>query len=232
MRRLAHLVLVVSLLSAAGCCQRPSGLDLQDALARSLPHDASTQPPDTSTRFTNMLTAEGTNWTVTVRWNTGELKRFVTWREGGDGFSLGIPLRTRPEPFTQSFWGLTITQYGPYQPACVHRRDGADWHVQMSHEQTDFPTEAQLTKFLERRIPGQPHANPVLSCDGTMVWLYGPSYSGTTSLGVQIWILTVNGRTPSRSLLQPFLRGKVSIEPNNTSDGIRQPADGSPKPSM
>src|SRR2546425_3144583 len=150
-------MLIVSLLAAASCSRRLSGDDLQDALARSLRHDASIQPPDASAKFTHKLTAEGSNWTVTVQWNAGDLKRFVTWREGADGFSLGIPLRARPKPFTTSFEELTMTRYGPYQPACVHRRGGADWHVQMSHEQADFPTEAELTKFLERSIPGQAH---------------------------------------------------------------------------
>jgi len=214
MRMVPYIILIVSLLSAVGCSSRHSGVDLQDALARSLPHDASIQPSGASTKFTHKLTAEGSNWTVTVQWNDGDLKRFVTWREGTVGFSLGIPLRARPDPFTTSFWGLTMTRYGPYQPACVHRRGGADWHVQMSHEQADFPTEADLTKFLERSIPGQPQAHPVLSLNGIMVTLRGPSYSGTTSLDVEIWILTVNGRTPSPSLLKPFLTGKFEMEPN------------------
>ena len=213
-RSILYIMLIFSLLEAAGCSRRPSEGSLQDALARSLPHDVSIPPPDASRKFKHKLTAEGSNWTVKVQWNAGDLDRFVTWREGADGFSLGIPLRVRPEPFTQSFWGLTVTTYGPYQPACVHHRAGADWHVQMSHEQADFPTEADLTKFLQRSIPGQPHAHPVLSPDGVLVTLRGPSYSGTTSLDVEIWVLTVNGQTPSASLLKPFLTGKLSIEPN------------------
>ena len=214
MRPVLYIMLILSLLEVASCSiRRPEG-NLQDALARSLPHDASIQPPDASRKFTHKLTAEGSNWTVTVQWNAGDLERFVTWREGADGFSLGIPLRVRPEPFTQSFWGLTMTTYGPYQPACVHHRGGADWHVQMSHEQADFPTEADLTKFLERSIPGQPYAHPVLSPDGILVTLRGPSYSGTTSLDVEIWILTVNGKAPSASLLKPFLIGRLKIKPN------------------
>jgi len=107
-----------------------------------------------------------------------------------------------------------MTTYGPYQPACVHHRAGADWHVQMSHEQADFPTEAELLRFLKRSIPGQLHAHPVLSAEGIMVTLRGPLYSGTTSLDVEIWTLTVNRRTPSASLLRPFLTGELKIEPN------------------
>ena len=84
----------------------------------------------------------------------------------------------------------------------------------MSHEQADFPTETDLTKMLERHIPGAPDAQPVLSPDGTMVTLYGPAYSRTTALDVEIWILTVNGKKPSPSLLKPFLRGKITTEPN------------------
>jgi hypothetical protein len=156
----------------------------------------------------------------------------VAWKEGHEGFSLGIPLRKRPEPFTQSFWGLTITKYGPYQPACVHRRNGADWHVVMAHEQADFPNEEQLIAFLRRSIPGQPHANPVLSPDGAMAWLYGPSYSKTTSLCFEIWYLTVKGKRPAPALLKPFLRGILTTEPNNTSECIRQPADGLLEPSI
>jgi hypothetical protein len=169
----------------------------------------------------NKLTAEGPDWTVTVQWNTGELPRHVAWREAGDGFSLGIPLRARPKPFTTSFWGLTMTRYGPYQPACVHRRGGDDWHVQMSHEQADLPSEAELTTLLERSIPGPAHAHPALSPDGIMVTLRGPQFSGTASLDVQIWILTVNGKRPSASVLEPFLTGKVAIEPRQGVDGTR-----------
>jgi hypothetical protein len=86
----------------------------------------------------------------------------------------------------------------------------------MSHEQADFPTEADLKKFLDQNIPGQAHAHPVLSSDGIMVTLRSPSYSGFTSLDVEIWILTVNGKTPSASLLRPFLTGKLKIEPNKS----------------
>ena len=221
MRPVQCIIFTVSLLAAASCSRSPSEGDFQDALARSLPHDASIQPPDASTKFAHKLTAEGSNWTVTVQWNDGDLKRFVTWREGVDGFSLGIPLRPRRKPFTYSSDGVTMTRYGPYQPACVHHRGGTDWHVQMSHEQADFPTEADLTKLLERHIPGQPHSNPVLSPDGIMVTLRGPSYSGFTSLDVEIWILTVNGRTPSASLLQPFLTGKLTTVPNNAAEPTR-----------
>ena len=214
MRAASHISLILVLLSAVGCSQRHPRPNPQDALAASLPHDASIQPPDASANFTNQLTAEGGDWSVSVRWNSGESERFVTWREGGDGFSLGIPLRTRPKPFTTSDGGVTITRYGPYQPACVLRRGSDDWHVQMSHEQADFPSEADLTKFLEQSIPGQPHAHPVLSPDGIMVTLRSPLYSRFTSLDVEIWILTVNGKMPSPSLLKPFLGGTLRLEPN------------------
>jgi hypothetical protein len=206
---------------AGGQETRLSGLALQDALARALPHDASLPPPEASATFMNQLTAEGSNWTVTVQWNAGELLRFVTWREDGEGFSLGIPLHTRPKPFTYSSGGVTMTRYGPYQPACVHRRGGEDWHVQMSHEQADFPSEAELTKLLERSIPGQAHAHPALSPDGLMVTLRGPPFSRTTSLDVQIWILTVNGKQPPAAVLAPFLSGKITVEPNRSADGVR-----------
>ena len=209
MRASPYILLIFFLLSAAGCSRSPSGLNPQDELARSLPHDTSIQPPDASAKFSHQLTAEGVDWTVTVRWNAGELVRFVTWNEGSDGFSLGIPLRTRSKPFTTSDTGVTITRYGPYQPACVHRRRGDDWHVQMSHEQADFPTEADLTKFLEQNFPGRSHAHPVLSSDGLMVTLRGPSYSRFSSLDIEIWILTVNGETPSASVLRPFLTGTL-----------------------
>jgi hypothetical protein len=49
-----------------------------------------------------------------------------------------------------------------------------------------------------------------------MVTQRGPSYSGFTSLDVEILILTVNGRTPSASQLKPFLTGKLVTEPNNS----------------
>ena len=216
MSAIPHIILAVSLLLTVGCVSKPSGLGLQDALARSLPHDASITPPGTGSNYTYSLTAEGTDWTVTVRWNPGELNRWVKWQEGNDGFTVVIPLRTRPAPFTQSFWGLTMTLYGPYQPACVHRQRGDDWHVMMGHEQADFPTEKDLVKMLERSIPGQLQAHPVLSPDGIMVTLRGPSCSRPTALDVEILILTVNGRTPSPSLLKPFLTGKVVIEPNQS----------------
>lgn len=188
---------------------------------RSLPHDASLRPPDASAKFTHKLTAEGTNWTVSVQWNSGELKRFVTWQEGTEGFSLGIPLRIRPTPFTYSFGGATMTRYGPYQPACVHRRGGENWHVLMSHEQADFPTEEDLRKSLKRHFSGQSHAQPVLSPDGIMVTLRGPAYSGTTSLNVEIWIVTVNGKMPTLSVLKPFLQGRITVEPNTPPEAMR-----------
>jgi hypothetical protein len=87
----------------------------------------------------------------------------------------------------------------------------------MSHEQADFPTEEDLKETLRSSFPGQPSARPVLSPDGTMVTLRGPSYSGTTSLDVEIWMLTVNGQPPSPSLLKPFLTGDVRIEPNKNA---------------
>jgi hypothetical protein len=114
-----------------------------------------------------------------------------------------------------------MTRYGPYQPACVHRQGGVDWHVTMSHEQADFPTEEDLTKMLKVTIPGQRHAHPVLSPDGIMVTLSGPSFSGTTSLDVEIYTLTVKGQPPSLSLLKPFLTGKVIIEPNQKAGGTQ-----------
>jgi len=82
----------------------------------------------------------------------------------------------------------------------------------MSHEQADFSTEADLTKMLKISIPGQHPTQPVLSPDGIMVTLSGPSFSGTTSVDVEIFNLTVNGRPPSPALLKPFLTGKVIIE--------------------
>jgi len=89
----------------------------------------------------------------------------------------------------------------------------------MSHEQADFPTVEDLSKELERSISGQPQSHRVLSRDGTMITLRGPSYSGANSLDVEIWILTVNGKRPSSSVLEPFLRGKVTIDQN--VDGTR-----------
>ena len=214
MKRVSFILLIVSLLSGPGCSSRQTGPDLQDALARSLPHDASIKPPDTVSNYTHSLSAEGAGWSVAVRWNPGELNRWVKWQEGNDGFTLVIPLRPRHKPFAYSSEGVTMTRYGPYQPACVHHKGKDDWHVQMSHEQADFPTEEGLTEMLKSSFPGQPHARPVLSPDGTMVTLFGPSYSGIPSLDVEIWMLTVNGQPPSASLLKPFLTGEVRIEPN------------------
>lgn len=227
MKNVSRALLTVFSLLVVGCSMRPSENPLQDVLVRSLPHDASLKPPATSTKFAHKLTAEGTNWSVSVQWNSGELKRFVTWQEGTEGFSLGIPLRIRATPFTYSFGGSTVTRYGPYQPACVHRRGGENWHVLMSHEQADFPAEEDLTKSLKRHFSGQSHAQPVLSPDGIMVTLHGPAYSGTTSLDVEIWILTVNGKKPTPSVLKPFLHGKITIEPNNAFQAI---GDKSPQP--
>ena len=231
MRYAAILLLFTALL---GCAQqqqtgvappsthsRPTGLDLQAALAASLPHDASLPTPKASQEFKRTLMAEGSNWTVTVRWNPGDLHRFVTWQEGDDGFSLDIPLRSRGKPFELSWAGVTMTRYGPYQPACVHPRNGSDWHVQMSHEQADFPSDDQLRKMLQQNFPGQPHDHPVLSPDGTMVTLRGPAFSGGDTLDVQIWMLTVNGKKPSLELLKPFLTGKITEEPNNGTEPIR-----------
>jgi hypothetical protein len=79
-----------------------SGNDLQDALPRSLPHDGSIHSPPASIRFARKLTAKGRDWEFIVLWNPGDLKRYVAWRGDADGFSSGIPLRARPEPFTQS----------------------------------------------------------------------------------------------------------------------------------
>ena len=141
MRHAAMLPLIAALL---GCTQqpetrqvsaasnaRPTGLDLQAALAASLSHDASLPSPESTQQFNKTLTAQGSNWTVTVRWNPGDLHRFVTWQEGEDGFSLGIPLGNRGTPFALTWAGVTMTRYGPYQPACVHQRNGSDWHIQM-----------------------------------------------------------------------------------------------------
>lgn len=217
-----QVILLIFMHVSAGCEQHHSENKFQDALARSLPHDASIKPPVTVSNYTHDLTAEGSNWSVTVRWNPGELTRWVKWQEGNDGFTLVIPLRNRPEPFKTEFWGMTpVTRYGPYQPACVHRQAGADWHVTMSHEQADFPTEADLTKMLKISIPGQHHTQPVLSPDGIMVTLSGPSFSGTTSLDVKIFNLTVNGRPPSPAVLNPFLTGKVIIKSNQQTNGAQ-----------
>jgi hypothetical protein len=214
MKRVSFILLIVSLLLGPGCSSKNTAPDLQDALARSLPHDASIKPPDTVSNYTHSLSAEGANWSVTVRWNPGELNRWVKWQEGNDGFTLVIPLHTRRKPFTYASDGVTFTRYGPYQPACVHHKGEDDWHVMMSHEQADFPTEEDLKEKLKSCFSGQPTARPVLSPDGTLVTLCGPAYSGTTSLDVEIWMLTVNGQPPSPSLLKPFLTGDVTIEPN------------------
>ncbi len=220
MRNVAMLPLIAVLLGctkqpetrevSAATNARPTGLDLQAVLVASLPHDASLSPPEQTQQFKKALTAEGSNWMVTVRWNPGDLHRFVTWKEGEDGFSLGIPLRNRGKPFESTWAGVTMTRYGPYQPACVHQRNGSDWHVQMSHEQNDFPSDEQLKMMLEQNIPGRPHYNSVLSTDGTMVTLCGPAYSGGDTLDVQIWMLTVNRKKPSLEVLKPFLTGKIT----------------------
>ena len=217
------LILLVACL-AVGCSSRHSSPNIQDALASALPHDASIEPSNTVSNYSHLLDAEGPGWSVTVRWNPGELTRWVKWQEGKDGFTLVIPLRPRHKPFTYSDDGVTMTRYGPYQPACVHRRDGHDWHVMMSHEQADFPTEGDLTKMLKSSFPGSPHAKPVLSPDGIMVTLRGPSYSNFESVDVEIWLLTVNGRPPSASLLKPFLTGAVKTEPNKGAAANRRHA--------
>ncbi len=229
MRYAAMLLLFATLL---GCAQqleaqqasapansRPTGLELQDALARSLPHDAALPSAKPSQEFGSTLTAEGSNWTVTVRWNPGELHRFVTWQEGDDGFSLGIPLRKRNKPFESSWGGVTMIRNGPYQPACVYQRNGSNWHVQMSHEQADFPFEADLRKELEQVMSGQRHVHRALSPDGTMVTFRGPAYSGSDTIHVEIWMLTVNGRKPSLELLKPFLSGNITTELNREIHG-------------
>ncbi len=214
-------MLIIFLFTSTGCERKQSENAFQDAIARSLPHDASINPPAAPSNYTHSLTAEGSNWTVTVRWNTDEMNRWVKWQEGNDGFTLVIPLRKRPEPFTLEDEGIKWTRYGPYQPACVHHQGGADWHVQMSHEQADFPTEADLIKMLKVSIPGQRNAHPVLSPDGIMVTLSGPSFSGTTSLDVEIFNLTVKGQPPSPALLKPFLTGKVITETKAARDPRR-----------
>lgn len=219
--RVTLLLLVACL--AAGCSSRQSSPNIQDALASSLPHDASIKPSDTVSNYTHLLNAEGPGWSVTVRWNPGELNRWVKWQQGKDGFTLVIPLRLRQKPFTYSSDGVTMTRYGPYQPACVHHRGRHDWHVQMSHEQADFPTEDDLTKMLKSSFPGDPHAQPVLSPDGVMVTLRGPSFSHFESVDVEIWLLTVGGRPPSASLLKPFLTGTVKTEPNQALHRMAAP---------
>lgn len=215
MRTLSIFLLFVALL---GCAHR-TGEDFQTALTRSLPRDASVPLTDGGQGFQHSLIAEGSDWTVTVQWNSGELKRFVTWRQSDDGFSLGIPLRKRSEPYTYSRDGMTITRFGPYQPACVHRRNRVAWHVMMSHEQADFPTEEHLRKMLEMFFPGRAHAQPVLSPEGIMVTFRGPLYSHSDTLDVEIWMLTVAGEKPRPELLGPFLTGKVSIETKQNING-------------
>ncbi len=211
MRIAPSQVLIVCAGLLSSCSPKPSGLDLQDALVRSLPHDTTLSPPNASASLTEDLTAKGRNWSVSVKWTPGELTRFVTWREGDQGFSLMIPLRNRSRPFTTSYDGVTMTRYGPYQPACEHRSGRDRWHVMMSHEQVDFPSNADLVKKLRGTVGAAHHANSVLSPTGVMLSLCGPSYSGGSSLDIQVWILTVNGKQPSAEVLAPFLKGELTV---------------------
>jgi hypothetical protein len=76
-------------------------------------------------------------------------------------------------------------------------------------------------KMLEVYIPGQPEAQPILTPDGIMVILYGPAFSKTTSVGVNVWTLTINGKKPSPSILKPFITGKVTIQPSKTVKNLQ-----------
>lgn len=91
----------------------------------------------------------------------------------------------------------------------------------MSHERVDYRSEDDLNNDLKRRAAYFPH-DLIVSPNGTLVHLLVSEAEAGNSLGIDIEMLTVNGRRPAASTLRPFLKGRVvttSRTPNSPTHG-------------
>jgi hypothetical protein len=197
-----------------GCGSSRSGLELQDDLVGRLPQDESLPAEPHDEPYSCTLTAAANGWKLTVRWDPGDLVRQVTFDSDEVRTTMRIPLRNRPRPWTSSDAGVTSTRYGPYQPACNHREGEKVWHVTMEHEQLNFPTVADLTAQLSWPWYSDPSWTAV-SADGTVVRVQYDAHPTTPSLNIDVLRLTVNGAPPTASVMEPFLKGEITIEPRS-----------------
>ena len=81
----------------------------------------------------------------------------------------------------------------------------------MSHEQVDFPTDQDLVNML--RWPYYAKSDAwALAEDGTFAELQVDRSPAGNSLGIKLNQLTVRGAPPKRSILVPFIRGRINTK--------------------
>lgn len=114
-----------------------------------------------------------------------------------------------------------MTAYGPYQPALNWvAPDGEVWHVTMRNEQIDFPTEGDLSRFLDWGCYSDPAHAAFDPAQGLLVSLYVSRKGETTqqgskllgsSLGIDIYRLAVGGIPLAPDRFSQMAKGTIQV---------------------
>jgi hypothetical protein len=180
-----------------------------------------TDDKPTGSRHTVHASAHG--WQFDLSWFEDSLVRRVNWQSRDGGFSFEIGLKKRGAPWTYADAGVTQTMYGPYQPAFRFQDSSGSWSITMSHEQVDFPTDQDLVNML--RWPYYAKSDAwALAADGTFAELQVDRSPAGNSLGIKLNQLTVRGAPPKRSILVPFIRGRISTKCEQTGFSPTSPS--------
>ena len=161
----------------------------------------------------NYITAFGVgdDWMLDMTWEDGSLLRHVLWtskRHETYGI-FDIPLKTRRRPFRDSYPGYASVRYGPYQPTFERHKDGVRMDVTMSHERADFPSEEDMVVYLSGPWNGNPE-HAAVSSNGMFIVLDISAVSPQHIRAIiDIYYLTVNGKTPEPHVLTPFVKGEI-----------------------
>jgi len=226
-KALGVLVSLGLFLVSSGCSVRPppTGLDLQDQLVARGGKPPIVRSGDVDTdligSFNNCVQANGPGWGLTVRWGDDRLSQWVGWHWGASNGELLVPLRPRRRPWTSTLAEVTMTAYGPHQPALNWvAPDGEVWHVTMCNEQIDFPTEGDLLRLLERGRYSDPAHVAFDPAQGLLVSLYvsrkgEATQQGTkllgSSLGIDVYRLTIDGEPLAPDRFSQMAMGTILV---------------------
>ena len=164
------------------------------------------------------LTASTDLFRIRIEWEIPENRRRIT--VATDEIELPpfvVDLIDRPRPWTQSWTAaplpeFTMTRYGPYMPGAHLTVDDEEWHVVVSHEIVDFPTENDLRHFIDWKNSYFTDSF-ALDSSGIYAELVVHAKGGETlgnSLNLTVHYLFVDGKRPPADLLEKFVKGDVS----------------------
>lgn len=159
------------------------------------------------------LIASGEHWRFSMHWVDGQPERHLSWQKSGlDCGGISVPVIERSQPFMDEYGNVTVTSFGPYQPAFSKWYRGQQWDITLRHERSEFHSVASLQAFLELMLK-QRDSDIAISEDGILVCLLITKHDGfRPSAGVDVRYLTVNGAPPRRELVKPFAKGRVILK--------------------